>query len=1130
MILNISYQDLISFLQCYLLNNILIKKINSINEIQQKEANQLNENLKHRKSMLISVATIIDSQKNSLVKLKLCINNIFFTLIDNSSGSYQPFINGELSKFVLNSNRNNYLEFTNEFSLCSYNYISSKWEPIIENTLLKLNYIFAFDPKKIENKANLDINEININLSDMAICSILIILQHWENKFIEDNNYYSKIKSVNITNTTIINNEVYSKMSNTSVINYTGMDLLVKYNKSIYKLATDSKIDLEYIIDWDINKLGAKQISIFINNDYKKEFKIFFEKLGKSECIFNSNYMLVAENTLTKDRHINISIYSPIIIKNKTMDKIQVKLINSGKIKSFNLFKPNNKIIGINNSFYNSNTVFSLNLIGKNDETADIKFHLKDFILNDDFSQSLLLGGKTFLIKLIKKFDNLKEILITFQYCIVNGLPCELILENKRENKSITIKKFTQYFVDFYSDLNTELEFKIKIGEEYFYSIKNKYFKINMKQEGGNNYYTTFSNKDKSKSFRLAIQFNKTKNTKLFIIYSESFLYNYSGVDFNINSQNEGNPFLFKLDSKLYLISSKLDNIKNAWIQLRNKKFISDRILLDDIIQANPYNLKMINNNNILNLSIKKEMSYIAIRNNPHFKESIMTMIYKIYPFCRITNLLTSKHIIIAEENNKNNYVIINTFKEICFNFFDKGKNLPLLIGLLNIENNQCSPFLKFKLQSYGIFSFCIENTLFNIEIKESNISGFNEIFFIESNLDNAKIVVENLSKNNFIITQEGYDFRQILLQNEKQILRIYDQNCNNFILKDSKNNKSYRYSFKFFEEEENKKEINDLLFIKESNAMKMKLTILNKNSYNQIKNCIMNVGLNLKINKIFISLIGDNEFHDKKLRNYERHELLLIKLDKTIINFHLEHYSSLLDIDKFNLKFFLGNMVIYNQISKFGKYSNVLKNISDNTFNVESEIIDYKNSSISKINKFLIKVGKLKLSIDPNFIEEIFNFGENIFYRMEIINFNVDEIFLHKDRDYIVKKQFENYQKDNSIYYGTKFLFPAIDINFELDEVGLDKLLREKGNASPFLVWLGNGLVGSNHNIYLTPPQLRFYSGNLQNLLKKIILMYKDVANSEVTKIGLKGILGQIEQFFTKSNKTNKECTEVQK
>ena len=110
-------------------------------------------------------------------------------------------------------------------------------------------------------------------------------------------------------------------------------------------------------------------------------------------------------------------------------------------------------------------------------------------MLNDNFSQNIFLGGKVFFIKLRKKYNNLKEILITFQYCIVNCLPCELILENPKEKKVITIKKFTQHFIDFYSDINTELIFKIKIGKEYFSSVKTKYFKANIEQDNGNNYY-----------------------------------------------------------------------------------------------------------------------------------------------------------------------------------------------------------------------------------------------------------------------------------------------------------------------------------------------------------------------------------------------------------------------------------------------------------------------------------------------------------------------------------------------------------------------------------------------------------------------------------------------------------------
>jgi hypothetical protein len=311
---------------------------------------------------------------------------------------------------------------------------------------------------------------------------------------------------------------------------------------------------------------------------------------------------------------------------------------------------------------------------------------------------------------------------------------------------------------------------------------------------------------------------------------------------------------------------------------------------------------------------------------------------------------------------------------------------------------------------------------------------------------------------------------------------------------------------------------------------MKMKLTIINKENFNQIKNYNINIGLKLKTEKILISIIGDNEYNSKKLRNYERYELLLINLNKAIIDFNLNHYSGLLDNDKFDIKLYLENMVIYNQISKYGKYSNIFKNISLPMCYVESEIIDYKNSSMSKINKFKFNMGKLKLSIDPDFINEIINFRKNIFYRLEIIDFNIDELFLPKDPDIKINKQIENYLKENSIYFGNNFSFPEIDLNFELNEVGLKELLKDKLNTPQYLIWLGSGLVGKEHNVYISNQKLNSYFGSMKNLIEKIILMYKDAASSEMNKIGIRGFFGQIQQLFTNPNKTDKYCTDVQK
>jgi uncharacterized protein YutD len=125
----------------------------------------------------------------------------------------------------------------------------------------------------------------------------------------------------------------------------------------------------------------------------------------------------------------------------------------------------------------------------------------------------------------------------------------------------------------------------------------------------------------------------------------------------------------------------------------------------------------------------------------------------------------------------------------------------------MNIKDNKCSPLLKFKLTSYGIFSFCIENTLFNIEVKDS-ITGIIDIFIVETNFDNAKFIIENLSTNNYYVYQEGYErYSNFISKNDKQILKICDQNCNYFIVKNR----------------ETKKNINLVLFLLEKKNIKKK-------------------------------------------------------------------------------------------------------------------------------------------------------------------------------------------------------------------------------------------------------------------------------------------------------------------
>ena len=498
LIINLSYQDIICILKAYMLNKILLENVNDLSTSKSM--------IKTRNSIFKKVGTIVENKKTLDINAKLVFNKLDFTLVDNSYGSYQPFFSGALNKISFSYYKMNIIECNFNILLSTYNYISSIWEPIIENLFIKLNY----ENKQDENNINIDINEIIINLSDMAISSTLIILQHWLDKFPVDQQKYLRLKTAK-NNIIQFNKEVNkeAKITNNTIINYTGMDLNIKYNKSQLKCPKESKIELEYIND--ISQLGPKTISVSINNKNNQdshinnEFNIFIEKLGIYEHFFeNNNNYLIAENTLSKDRRINTSIYSPIIIKNKTFDSFRVIFKNESE-GNYSIILKSNDIIGVPLNYNIEDTSFSLYIIDeKNLDTIDtpniqnkINFNLKDFIdcVNENESFPVIpFGNKVFHMKLIKKLNNLNEILITFQYCIVNCLPCSIIIENKKENKSIKIKRFTQHFIDFYSDPDTDLIFKIRIKNEYYSSVSTKYFKMTKKNESGNNYFTIFYN------------------------------------------------------------------------------------------------------------------------------------------------------------------------------------------------------------------------------------------------------------------------------------------------------------------------------------------------------------------------------------------------------------------------------------------------------------------------------------------------------------------------------------------------------------------------------------------------------------------------------------------------------------
>ena len=192
-----------------------------------------------------------------------------------------------------------------------------------------------------------------------------------------------------------------------------------------------------------------------------------------------------------------------------------------------------------------------------------------------------------------------------------------------------------------------------------------------------------------------------------------------------------------------------------------------------------------------------------------------------------------------------------------------------------------------------------------------------------------------------------------------------------------------------------------------------------------------------------------------------------------------------------------------------------------------------YNEDQVAKIDKFNYNINKLKLNIDPEFILEIINFADNISYRLGKINFNVDKIFLRTNqniRDIKIKKNMEKYKKNQKlICYGSEFKFPSINIDFELTEINLEKLLREKVGCTDILVWLGFGLVRQQQNIFLEKFTINKYFGDFSGLIIKRKNNYKSQMTSVILNMGLKGFIGQIKQLFNK-DKTDENSIDVQK
>ena len=1126
LIINLSYRDLVSFIRVYELN---LKLINS-------SMNKINSNandFEKQKEIISEHKEKIHEQKEISNNIEtsgaFSLENLNITLIDNSKGSYQPFLNFNIKDLFLSFSQEK--AFTSRFSFrfSTYNYIACFWEPAIEKLDINSNGSYT-DNGRIK----IVINNLLMNISDMAYSFTLIIFNNWltkldikTKKFQQKEIKFNRLPSKKIKE----KSKKSTKITNNQLINYTGTNLSLIHNGKKIECSPLQKIELDNSNTNEIKDLKKTQYMTLIY-DKKNKFEIPLGKIVTLTHKINDKLFILSENTLSESKTINISLYSPFIIKNKTPFSIKIQIINKVFGNQDIILKPN-EICGLPLSL-NIPTISICFFLEESKQFSDQNksetYSLSEILNTNNFKKKLNFSTKSFTMQMFKKFKIVRMLVIYSEYNIINCLPCNIIVDYfKKKDK---IEKCTQLYISENYIKNLFVQFTINTELGIFTSERYDLINLNNQLDiKGNlvNQFLTFKNSKLGKKFLLNYTFKRIEEEKVFIIYSELILYNRSGLDIKIININPNNLNCIKIEDKIGLISSNID-YKEEKLKFKNNYYTSKEIKIHELIQiSNNMSINMLDLNfkKPFDIIVKKKLSYIKIKNNPNFGENIISIVFSIYPMCRIFNLLSGKKILICDnkDDNKNTTsLFIKPFEASSFYFFNKGYERSFFISALNLDENSSKELSKVRFQN-GICTLITNDFFFNLDIKKNPTAGCVDVYILENNMNNSQAILENLSDEEISIYQKNYEQKpQILKSKEIAPLKIYDYISKIFVF--SLNKKVQEVNIGDIR---NQKIINltdKISAIIQDNGMKIKITFYPKAKYDLINQNSINFNFDIRIESIYISIIGDNEIQNPKLTKYERFEILLITLNTFELNINVKQTIGLLNENSIYTKLTIMQLNVYNQLSSEGNFACVLKSVEKPPnipfFSLENETIYHPEGKVINFHKQKIEIKKLKLGIDPDFMSKFLTFYDDLLMRMNLTYYNISKVFLDK-KENLSKKLINKQYKGRILINANGLLFPKLEIDIKIVEKGLKELLKERIACSDFYIWVAKGLVGRTQNVSIKSSVSNYINGTLVQYYVWVYYKYMNQFEEKITEMGFKGIMGHIISGFNQ-NKVNKE------
>ena len=214
------------------------------------------------------------------------------------------------------------------------------------------------------------------------------------------------------------------------------MKLTLIHNDKSIECSPLQKIELDNS-NLEENEDIKKSQNISIIYDKNHNFQI---PLGKIITLFhqiNDKLFIISENSLSENKTINITLYSPFIFQNKTPFILKIEITNKmfgGK--EIIILNPNS-ICGlpIESILSNTNICFFLEESNQySDKNKTDIFNIGDILNSKKFKKKIFFSDKSYTMELFTKFKKIRMLVIYSEFNIINCLPCYIMVDyfNKR--------------------------------------------------------------------------------------------------------------------------------------------------------------------------------------------------------------------------------------------------------------------------------------------------------------------------------------------------------------------------------------------------------------------------------------------------------------------------------------------------------------------------------------------------------------------------------------------------------------------------------------------------------------------------------------------------------------------------